>query len=85
MFERIDIEDIKKIAYNAVCRNHDFLILSFKDLNRREISDKIKSIKINKEKTYILLTEINEKDIKTEDFLHLYNEVFTSRVSLMIY
>ena len=31
VFERIDIEDIKKIAYNAVCRNHDFLILSFKD------------------------------------------------------
>ena len=85
MFERIDIEDIKKIAYNAVCRNHDFLILSFKDLNRREISDKIKSIKINKEKTYILLTEINKKDIKTEDFLHLYNEVFASRVSLLIY
>lgn len=85
MFERINIEDIKKIAYNAVCRNHDFLILSFKDLNRREISDKIKSIKINKEKTYILLTEINEKDIKTEDFLHLYNEIFASRVSLLIY
>lgn len=84
MIERVNKEYLQEIVFDAMCKKHDFLILNFDGLKREEITNKIKSIVLNKEKTYIVIVGMKESDIRTEDFLHLYNEVYTSRVSLMI-
>lgn len=84
MLERINKEYLKEIVIEAIKNKHDFLILNFQGLNRDEVSEKIKNITLNKKRTYIVLTGIEELEIRTEDFLEIYNQIYLNKVSLMI-
>lgn len=84
LVERLPKEKLTSLIEECIDNEYDFLILDFNNLSNKSVSDKVKNITLDKEKTYIVLKGIDKNQLKASDFLDIYTNIFHQRVCLYV-
>lgn len=85
LVERLQKNKLNEIVEKCIENEYDLLILDFTNLSQKEVKEKIQNISLTKEKIYIVLKGIDKNNLKTEDFIEIYEKIFTQQVYLYIY